>query len=119
MPKLAMHWWILIGLVAGVAYGYLAAAQGSTQHVLDYIQPIGRLFLNLLKMIAVPLGLFSLVAGGASRSWNLVLSSCVGKWVLQRYPSTTRMPDPLERRGCVPGTLARGQLCLCLCLTCG
>lgn len=66
MPKLAMHWWILIGLVLGVVYGYIAAAQGSTDHVLEYIQPIGRLFLNLLKMIAVPLVLFSLVAGVAS-----------------------------------------------------
>jgi proton glutamate symport protein len=61
MPKLATHWWILIGLAAGVAYGYLAATMGESQHVLDYIQPIGRLFLNLLKMIAVPLVLFSLV----------------------------------------------------------
>jgi len=74
-----MHWWILIGLVAGVAYGYLAAAQGSTQHVLDYIQPIGRLFLNLLKMIAVPLVLFSLVAGVASLNDTSKLGRIGGK----------------------------------------
>lgn len=79
MPKLAMHWWILVGLVAGVAYGYLSAAQGSTQHVLDYIQPIGRLFLNLLKMIAVPLVLFSLVAGVASLNDTSKLGRIGGK----------------------------------------
>ena len=55
MPKLAMHWWILIGLVLGVAYGYVAAVNGASEHVLAYIKPFGTLFLNLLKMIAVPL----------------------------------------------------------------
>lgn len=79
MPKLAMHWWILIGLAAGVAYGYIAAITGSPQHVLDYISPIGRLFLNLLKMIAVPLVLFSLVAGVASLNDTSKLGRIGGK----------------------------------------
>lgn len=79
MPKLATHWWILIGLAAGVAYGYLAATMGEAQHVLDYIQPIGRLFLNLLKMIAVPLVLFSLVSGVASLNDTSKLGRIGGK----------------------------------------
>ena len=79
MPKLAMHWWILVGLVAGVAYGYLAALTGTTDHVLAYIAPIGRLFLNLLKMIAVPLVLFSLVAGVASLDDSSKLGRIGGK----------------------------------------
>lgn len=79
MPKLAMHWWILIGLVAGVTYGYTAASLSSSQHVLDYIAPIGRLFLNLLKMIAVPLVLFSLVAGVASLNDTSKLGRIGGK----------------------------------------
>lgn len=79
MPKLAMHWWILIGLIVGVAYGYIAANAGSAQHVLDYIQPFGRLFLNLLKMIAVPLVLFSLVAGVASLNDTSKLGRIGGK----------------------------------------
>jgi proton glutamate symport protein len=79
MPKLATHWWILIGLAAGVAYGYLAATMGESQHVLDYIQPIGRLFLNLLKMIAVPLVLFSLVSGVASLNDTSKLGRIGGK----------------------------------------
>lgn len=79
MRKLAMHWWILIGLVAGVAYGYLAAVTGTTAHVLAYVQPFGTLFLNLLKMIAVPLVLFSLVAGVASLNDSSKLSRIGGK----------------------------------------
>ncbi len=79
MRKLAMHWWILIGLVAGVVYGYLAAVTGSTAHVLAYVQPFGTLFLNLLKMIAVPLVLFSLVAGVASLDDSSKLSRIGGK----------------------------------------
>ncbi len=66
MKKLALHWWILIAMFAGVVYGIVAANSGSSQHVIDYIKPFGTLFLNLLKMIAVPLVLFSLVAGVAS-----------------------------------------------------
>ncbi|MCB9886145.1 MAG: dicarboxylate/amino acid:cation symporter [Planctomycetes bacterium] len=88
MPKLAMHWWILIGLVAGVAYGYVAALTGHTAHVLDFIAPIGRLFLNLLKMIAVPLVLFSLVAGVASLNDSSKLGRIGGK-AIALYLGTT------------------------------
>ncbi len=66
MRRLALHWWILIAMVLGVAYGTIAAQLGASEHVGVWIQPFGTLFLNLLKMIAVPLVLFSLVAGVAS-----------------------------------------------------
>lgn len=66
MKKLALHWWILLAMAAGVLYGIFAAKLGATEHVALYIKPFGTLFLNLLKMIAVPLVLFSLVAGVAS-----------------------------------------------------
>ena len=79
MPKLAMHWWILIGLVLGVAYGYIAAINGGAEHVIEYIKPLGTLFLNLLKMIAVPLVLFSLVAGVASLNDTSKLGRIGGK----------------------------------------
>ena len=88
MPKLAMHWWILIGLVLGVAYGYVAAVAGGTEHVLEYIKPIGKLFLNLLKMIAVPLVLFSLVAGVASLNDTSKLGRIGGKSIVL-YLATT------------------------------
>jgi len=88
MPKLAMHWWILIGLVLGVVYGYVAAVNGAPDHVIRYIKPIGTLFLNLLKMIAVPLVLFSLVAGVASLNDTSKLGRIGGKSIVL-YLATT------------------------------
>ncbi|MFK7740282.1 MAG: dicarboxylate/amino acid:cation symporter [Planctomycetota bacterium] len=88
MRKLAMHWWILIGLVVGVAYGYLAAVNGSAEHVVAYIKPFGTLFLNLLKMIAVPLVLFSLIAGVASLNDTSKLGRIGGKSIVL-YLATT------------------------------
>ncbi|MBL8726888.1 MAG: dicarboxylate/amino acid:cation symporter [Planctomycetes bacterium] len=79
MPKLAMHWWILIGLVAGVGFGYVAAVTGHSAFVLTFVDPFGKLFLNLLKMIAVPLVLFSLVAGVASLNDSGKLGRIGGK----------------------------------------
>jgi proton glutamate symport protein len=88
MPKLAMHWWILIGLVGGVVFGYAMAAAGQAEFVLDYVAPLGTLFLNLLKMIAVPLVLFSLVAGVASLDDTSKLGRIGGKSIAL-YLATT------------------------------
>ncbi|MCA8955953.1 MAG: dicarboxylate/amino acid:cation symporter [Planctomycetes bacterium] len=82
MRKLALHWWILIGMALGVGAGLLALQLGRVVvvatsptsfveldfpgMVLRYVAPFGDLFMNLLRMIAVPLVLFSLVAGVAS-----------------------------------------------------
>ncbi len=82
MPKLAMHWSILVGLVTGVAFGYVAAVTGHSGLVLGYVDPFGKLFLNLLKMIAVPLVLFSLVAGVASLNDSSKLGRIGGKSIL-------------------------------------
>lgn len=90
MKKLALHWWILLAMAAGIAYGTLAAQMGATDHVLLYIRPLGTLFLNLLKMIAVPLVLFSLVAGVASLNDTSKLSRIGGRTVLL-YLSTTAL----------------------------
>ncbi len=81
MKKLALHWWILIAMGLGVLYGMLAAQTGSTAHVTAYIAPLGDLFLNLLKMIAVPLVLFSLVAGVASLKDTAKLGRIGGKTI--------------------------------------
>ena len=64
--KLALHWKILIGMILGIAYGLIAVnfdMEGVTQ---DWIKPFGTIFINLLKLIAVPLILFSLVSGIAN-----------------------------------------------------
>lgn len=61
--KLALHWKILLGMLIGVAYGLLAAQSEWLTFTNDYIKPFGTIFINLLKLIAMPLILFSLVSG--------------------------------------------------------
>lgn len=64
MKNLALHWQILIGMAAGVAFGFAAAtfAPDST-FVQDWIKPFGTIFINLLKLIAIPLIVASLIKG--------------------------------------------------------
>lgn len=59
-----MHWQILIGMSFGVIFG-LALAQLSwgPSFVRDWIKPVGTIFINALKLIAVPLILASLIKG--------------------------------------------------------
>ena len=63
MSKLALHWQILIGMALGVGFGVLAASQGWGDFVSDWIKPFGTIFINSLKLIAVPLIVASLIKG--------------------------------------------------------
>ena len=61
--KLALHWKILIGMALGALLGYIMTSQGLAQFVKDWIAPFGTIFIRLLKMIAIPLIIASLVKG--------------------------------------------------------
>ena len=64
MKKLALHWQILLGMVLGVAVGLLMTQfEGGKEIVQDWIKPFGSIFINSLKLIAVPLILGSLIKG--------------------------------------------------------
>lgn len=63
MKKLALHWQILLGMVIGVAFGAIAAQLGWTKFVIDWIKPFGTIFINSLKLIAIPLIVASLIKG--------------------------------------------------------
>jgi Na+/H+-dicarboxylate symporter len=63
MKKLALHWKILIGMVLGVIFGFIAVKSGFKQEVVDWIKPFGTIFINLLKLIAIPLIVASLIKG--------------------------------------------------------
>ncbi len=64
MRKLELHWQILIGMVFGLIFGYLMLQIGwGKQFVLDWIKPLGTIFVKLLKLIAIPLILASLIKG--------------------------------------------------------
>jgi Na+/H+-dicarboxylate symporter len=64
MKRLALHWQILIGMVAGILAGYVfAEVPWGRDFVVDWIKPWGTIFINLLKLIAIPLIVASLIKG--------------------------------------------------------
>ena len=63
MKKLALHWKIIIGMVLGVIVGLIAASLGAQAFVIEWIKPFGTIFINLLKLIAIPLIIASLIKG--------------------------------------------------------
>ena len=64
MKKLALHWKILIGMVLGVLFGFAMMGQSwGADFVGDWINPFGTIFVKLLKLIAIPLILASLIKG--------------------------------------------------------
>ncbi len=64
MKGIALHWKILIGMVLGVVFGLIMTRFGfGKEFVGDWIKPVGKIFINSLKLIAVPLILASLIKG--------------------------------------------------------
>jgi Na+/H+-dicarboxylate symporter len=63
MKSLALHWKILIGMLAGVTFGFIMLEVDGADFVASWIKPIGTIFVKLLKLIAVPLILASLIKG--------------------------------------------------------
>ncbi|WP_299253563.1 dicarboxylate/amino acid:cation symporter [uncultured Aquimarina sp.] len=64
MKKLALHWQIMIGMIAGILFGFLMTQfSWGKELVMDWVKPFGSIFVNLLKLIAVPLVLASLIKG--------------------------------------------------------
>ena len=64
MKQIALHWKILIGMVLGIIFGFIMnSIEGGKEIVIDWIKPFGTIFINLLKLIAVPLILASLIKG--------------------------------------------------------
>ena len=64
MRKLELHWQILIGMLLGLVFGFVMTyPDWGRQFVQDWISPFGTIFVKLLKLIAIPLILASLVKG--------------------------------------------------------
>ena len=61
--SLPLHWLILSGMAAGALFGIVAVHFGWHQFTTDWIKPWGTIFINLLKLIAVPLIIVSLISG--------------------------------------------------------
>ena len=83
-----LHWQIILGLVLGTLYGVGAAHWGWGGFTANWVAPFGKIFINLLKLIAMPLVLASLVCGVASLSDFKKLSRMGGK-TIGLYLATT------------------------------
>tara|TARA_B100000965_G_C19577548_1_gene751982 strand:- start:304 stop:1584 length:1281 start_codon:yes stop_codon:yes gene_type:complete len=88
MKNLALHWKIIIGMLLGVFYGIFAHYIGFNDFTTDWIKPWGVIFVNLLKLIAVPLVFASLIKGVASLSDISRLSKIGSRTVLLYLFST-------------------------------
>ena len=83
-----LHWKIIIGLVLGVVWALLSSYFGLTQFTLNWINPFGTIFINLLKLIAIPLILFSIIKGVAELS-DIKKLGAIGFKTLGLYIATT------------------------------
>lgn len=64
MKKLELHWQILLGMVGGVLFALaMVQFEWGPKVVSDWVKPFGNIFINSLKLIAVPLILASLIKG--------------------------------------------------------
>lgn len=89
MKKLALHWRILLGMVLGVLFAItMVQFEWGKSFVVDWIKPFGTIFINVLKLIAVPLILASLIKG-VSDLKDLSKLSSMGSKTIGIYIITT------------------------------
>ncbi|UMB54478.1 dicarboxylate/amino acid:cation symporter [Lutibacter sp. A64] len=82
MKKIALHWQIIIGMVLGVVVGLLMTKfEGGEKIIQDWVKPFGEIFINSLKLIAVPLILASLIKGVSDLKDISKLSKMGGKTI--------------------------------------
>jgi proton glutamate symport protein len=79
MRKIGLAWQIFIGLILGIIVG--AIFYGNPK-VATYLQPIGDIFLRLIKMIVIPIVISSLVVGVASVGDLKKLGKLGGKTII-------------------------------------
>jgi len=91
MKKLALHWQIILGMFLGVIFALiLTNIEGGKIFISNWIKPFGTIFINSLKLIAVPLILASLIKGVSDLKDLSKLSSMGGRTIFI-YLCTTLM----------------------------
>jgi len=89
MKSIALHWRILIGMALGVVVALIMSQiTWGPALITDYIKPFGTIFINGLKLIAVPLILASLIKG-VSDLKDLSRLSQMGLRTILTYVFTT------------------------------
>ncbi len=80
--KLALHWKIIIGMLLGVVWALISSTMGWSEFTINWIDPFGTIFINLLKLIAVPLVLLSIISGVSNLGDTVSLGKIGGKTLL-------------------------------------
>jgi proton glutamate symport protein len=79
LKKIGLAWQIFIGLVLGIIVGAIFYGNPEVQ---TYLQPIGTIFLRLIKMIVIPIVISSLIVGVAGVGDIKKLGKLGGKTIL-------------------------------------
>ena len=89
MKNLPLHWKIIIGMFLGIFFGLaLSFFPPGKIFISKYIKPFGTIFINLLKLIAIPLILASLIKGVSDLKDISKLSRMGGRTIIT-YMFTT------------------------------
>lgn len=88
MRKMPLYLRIFIGMFVGVLAGILAAWMKWDTFIIDWVKPFGSIFINLLKLIAIPLIMVSLISG-VSNLKDITRLSRIGGRTLSLYIITT------------------------------
>ena len=66
LKRIPLHFQIIIGMLIGILWAFLAIRFEFKSFTKDWVEPFGTMFIKVLKMIAVPLVLFSIIKGVSS-----------------------------------------------------
>lgn len=88
MKNIPLHWQIMIALFLGILFSLISTAAGFNEFTKSWIDPFGTIFIRLLKFIAVPLVLFSIISG-ISGLTDISKIGRMGAKTLILYISTT------------------------------
>ncbi|NND94124.1 MAG: dicarboxylate/amino acid:cation symporter [Flavobacteriales bacterium] len=89
MRNIALHWKILLGMLLGVLFGLIMSQiSGGDTFTSNWVKPFGTIFINALKLIAMPLIIASLIKG-VSDLKDLSSLSALGGRTIGTYVVTT------------------------------
>lgn len=86
--RLPLYLKILIGMVLGILLGIVSLQAGFADGITNWVKPFGEIFMRLLKLIAIPLVLISLVKGVGNLS-DIATLSRIGLKTIGIYVCTT------------------------------
>ncbi|UOF94422.1 MAG: dicarboxylate/amino acid:cation symporter, partial [Bacteroides sp.] len=86
--KIALYWKIIIGMILGILWGIISIKYGLKDINIFWIKPFGTVFFNLLKLMAMPLVISSIVIGVTSVNNATRLSKIGIKAVIIYFIST-------------------------------